>query len=41
MTNIITSKQDNPKALARALRNFRGGCVVVTHNEKFIDEAVA
>lgn len=26
------------EALARALRNFRGGCVVVTHNEKFIDD---
>jgi len=26
------------EALGRALRNFRGGCVVVTHNEKFIDD---
>jgi len=26
------------EALSRALRNFRGGCVVVTHNEKFIDD---
>jgi len=26
------------EALARALRNFKGGCLVITHNEKFIDD---
>uniref|UniRef100_A0A7S0ZYN3 ABC transporter domain-containing protein n=1 Tax=Noctiluca scintillans TaxID=2966 RepID=A0A7S0ZYN3_NOCSC len=26
------------EALQKALRSFRGGCVVVTHNEQFIDE---
>mmetsp|Transcript_12694 Transcript_12694/g.28027 ORF Transcript_12694/g.28027 Transcript_12694/m.28027 type:complete len:1323 (-) Transcript_12694:333-4301(-) len=29
---------DTVEALARALRSFRGGCVVITHNEKFIED---